>query len=69
MPQTLVDAYLQHRPCERETLRSALLAEELAILVFLWPPYAVFNSQEGIARIRQRTRELAEHWRRAAIDT
>jgi aminoglycoside phosphotransferase (APT) family kinase protein len=69
VPQALVEAYLHHRLCERDTLRWALLAEELAILVFLWPPYAVFNSRPRIARIRQRAGELAEHWQRAVIAT
>jgi Ser/Thr protein kinase RdoA (MazF antagonist) len=58
----LVDAYLESRPCERLTLERALIAEELATFVFLWPPYAAFNSTSGIARVRQRTFELAERW-------
>ncbi|MEV4629581.1 aminoglycoside phosphotransferase family protein [Micromonospora sp. NPDC049523] len=62
VPQSLVDAYLQHRPYERHPLQHALLAEELAILVFLWPPFAAFNSLSGINRVRRRARELAEQW-------
>lgn len=62
IPQALVDAYLESRPCERRTLERALLAEELAIFVFLWPPYAAFNDALGIGRVRQRTLELAEQW-------
>lgn len=62
VPQALIDAYLEHRPYKRGTLRRALLAEELAILVFLWPPFAAFNSPLGIDRVRRRAHELAERW-------
>ncbi|MGW4462139.1 phosphotransferase family protein [Micromonospora sp. NPDC004704] len=62
VPRALIDTYLDHRPYERHTLQRALLAEELAILVFLWPPFAAFNSPAGINRIRRRARELAEQW-------
>lgn len=64
-PPALTNAYLQHRASERDTLRRALLAEELAILVFVWPPYARYHAPLGIARIRRRAHELAEQWRRA----
>ncbi|GAA4596178.1 hypothetical protein GCM10023194_67680 [Planotetraspora phitsanulokensis] len=60
VPRVLIDAYLDHRPGDRGLLERALVAEELAVLVFLWPPYAAFNSPTGIARVRSRARELAE---------
>jgi aminoglycoside phosphotransferase (APT) family kinase protein len=50
----LLDAYRASRPCDAR----ALVAEELAVLVFLWPPYAAFNGSDGIARIRRRAEEL-----------
>ncbi|MFJ6197371.1 phosphotransferase family protein [Micromonospora sp. NPDC092111] len=62
VPPALLDAYLDGRPGERHALRRALVAEELAILVFLWPPYAAFNSSSGIARVRRRGRDLAGQW-------
>jgi aminoglycoside phosphotransferase (APT) family kinase protein len=62
VPRALVDAYLDNRPCERHALQRALVAEELAILVFLWPPFAAFNSLSGIARVRRRARELTGRW-------
>lgn len=62
VPRALIDAYLDHRPCERHTLQRALLAEELAILVFLWPPFAAFNSPSGITHVRCRARELTGQW-------
>ncbi|WP_203787182.1 phosphotransferase family protein [Paractinoplanes rishiriensis] len=60
VPAALLDAYLDGRPGDRRALESALVAEELAILVFLWPRFAAFNSAEGIARVRRRVRELME---------
>jgi aminoglycoside phosphotransferase (APT) family kinase protein len=69
VPPALIDAYLNHPLCERDTLQRALIAEELAILVFLWPPYAIFNSPTRIARVQQRARELAERWQRGGLHT
>jgi hypothetical protein len=43
----LVGVYLANSPHDRRRLESALVAEELATLVFLWPPYATFNSPQG----------------------
>lgn len=34
--------------------------EELAILVFPWPPYTAYNGPAGTARVRRRARDLAE---------
>jgi fructosamine-3-kinase len=62
VPPALVDAYLEHRPVDRATLERAMLAEELAVLIFQWPPFAAFNSPEGIARIQRRGRELTRLW-------
>ncbi len=59
IPRELIDAYLESRPGDRLALERALVAEELAILVFLWPHYARFNSPAGVARVRFRARELA----------
>ncbi|GAB2982749.1 hypothetical protein GCM10023080_056150 [Streptomyces pseudoechinosporeus] len=62
VPQALIDAYVDSRPCERHTLQRALLAEELAVFLLLWPSFAAFNGALGIARVRRRTLELAERW-------
>ncbi len=59
VPPALTDAYLAARPCDRRTFARALVAEELAVLVFLWPPFAAFNTPAGIARVRRRARVLA----------
>lgn len=67
VPRTLMEAYLARGRCERHPLQRALLAEELAILVFLWPPFAAFNSQRGIAHVHRRARKLAERWLEAPV--
>jgi aminoglycoside phosphotransferase (APT) family kinase protein len=55
-------ADLQSADLQSADLQSALVAEELAIMVFLWPPYAAYNSPAGIARIRDRASELLWRW-------
>jgi aminoglycoside phosphotransferase (APT) family kinase protein len=62
VPSVLLDAYLAGRCADPRALRRAVLAEELAFFVFLWPPYAVFHDAAAVARVRQRTRHLAERW-------
>ncbi|MEU6715976.1 aminoglycoside phosphotransferase family protein [Nonomuraea sp. NPDC046802] len=62
VPPELIDTYLDNRPCERRTLQRALVAEELGVFVFQWPPFAAFNSHQGVTRVRRRTAELAERW-------
>ncbi|MFD5318802.1 phosphotransferase family protein [Streptomyces sp. NPDC127098] len=62
VPRALVDAYLAGRAGDRRALERAVLAEELATLVFLWPPFAAFNDPEGIDRVRRRARRLAERF-------
>ena len=61
-PPELIDAYVAGRPCDRQVLQHAVLAEELATYLFLWPPYAAINDPAGIARITRRTRALTELW-------
>ncbi|MCW3819340.1 aminoglycoside phosphotransferase family protein [Micromonospora sp. DR5-3] len=62
VPPALLDAYLDARACDRRALRRALLAEELAVFVFLWPAFAALNSPQGIARVRRRTLRLSRRW-------
>jgi hypothetical protein len=62
VPSALFDAYLDNRPGDLRALRCALVTEELAILVFLWPRFAAFNSAAGVARVRRRAGELARIW-------
>lgn len=56
----LTEACLDGRPdLDPVALTAAVDAEELAILVFRWPPFAAYNSAAGIARVRCRGRTLA----------
>ncbi|MDT0442076.1 phosphotransferase family protein [Streptomyces johnsoniae] len=58
VPRALADAYLTARPCDRRAFTRALVAEELGVLLFLWPPFAAFHTPEGIARVHRRARVL-----------
>jgi aminoglycoside phosphotransferase (APT) family kinase protein len=62
VPRVLVDAYLEIRPYDRRTLERALVAEELAIFIFLWPPFGAFNSESANDRVRRRVNELADRY-------
>jgi len=62
VPPALLDEYLRARPGMQGILERALVAEELAVFVFLWPPFAMFNDSAGIARVRTRTSHLADQW-------
>jgi Ser/Thr protein kinase RdoA (MazF antagonist) len=64
VPPDLVVTYAAHRSLDPAELRSVLIAEELAVLIFLWPPFAAHNSRAGVARIRSRARDLAQQWGR-----
>ncbi|MEV6494907.1 phosphotransferase, partial [Actinoplanes sp. NPDC051633] len=59
VPPALLDAY---DPDRDDELRRAVVAEELAILIFQWPHFAAYNSATGIARIRARAADLAQRW-------
>lgn len=54
------DAGVRHDGAE---LRRAVELEELAVLVFQWPPFAAYNDDAGIARVRRRARHLADRLR------
>jgi hypothetical protein len=62
VPPALLDAYLHARPVDRAVLTRAVLAEELATFLCLWPPYAPYNSAAGVARVVDRTRELTRNF-------
>lgn len=68
VPSVFLDAYLSSRSCDPDMMRRAVLAEELAIFVFLWPPYAAFNDAGAVARVRQRARQLAKWWLAESAD-
>ncbi|MGY5060719.1 aminoglycoside phosphotransferase family protein [Streptomyces sp. 900105755] len=62
VPSVLLDAYAQAGTYDRGLLEQALLAEELAMFVFLWPGYAAYIDRLGTERIQRRGRALAERY-------
>ena len=62
VPPEMLATYYSERDKDLERMQRSVLAAELAIFIFEWPPYASFNSPAGTRRVRQRTRYLAERW-------
>jgi aminoglycoside phosphotransferase len=62
VPPALLDSYLAAHRDDPATLRRAVLAEELATLIYEWPAYAALNSPSGITHTIRRTQELMTHW-------
>jgi aminoglycoside phosphotransferase (APT) family kinase protein len=62
IPREMMTAYLDGRGGDAADLERALALAELAVFVFQWPPYAVYNSQAGIGRVHYRARLLARKW-------
>jgi aminoglycoside phosphotransferase (APT) family kinase protein len=61
-PPELAAAYLRNRDVGPRALERALLAEEMAVYVFQWPPFAAYNTPAGVERVRQRASLLATRW-------
>ncbi|MEW1865660.1 aminoglycoside phosphotransferase family protein [Streptomyces sp. NPDC088194] len=62
VPPALLDAYAEAGSHDRGALEQALLAEELAMFVFLWPGYATYIDRVGTERIHRRGRALADRY-------
>jgi len=62
MPPELLVTYCSERDIDVELMRRSVIAAELSIFIFEWPPYAAFDAPEGTQRVRHRTRDLAERW-------
>lgn len=62
IPPELLVTYCSERDKDPERMRRSVIAAELSIFIFEWPPYASFNSPAGTRRVRHRTRYLAERW-------
>ena len=60
VPEILFEEYCRQAVPSRDPTEvvEAVLLEELAILVFLWPPFASLNSAPGIARVHSRAHHL-----------
>jgi Ser/Thr protein kinase RdoA (MazF antagonist) len=62
IPPELLATYCRERDKDRARMRGSVIAAELGIFIFEWPPYASFNAPDGIRHVRRRTRDLAEQW-------
>lgn len=62
IPPQLLATYCRERHTDLVRMRRSVIAAELGIFIFEWPPYASFNSPAGTQRVRRRTRDLAQGW-------
>ncbi len=62
VPEWFLRSYCKERQIEPERMRQLVIAAELSIFVFEWPPYTVFDTPEGTLHVRRRTQYLAEQW-------
>jgi aminoglycoside phosphotransferase (APT) family kinase protein len=62
IPPEMLNTYCSERDKDPERMRRSVIAAELSIFIFEWPPYASFNTPVGTRRVRRRTRHLAERW-------
>ncbi|GAA2367408.1 hypothetical protein Cme02nite_28870 [Catellatospora methionotrophica] len=61
-PPDLLDGYLAEQPHDPAVTRLAVLAEELSVYVFQWPPFAAYNTAAGVEHVRRRARALHDRW-------
>jgi hypothetical protein len=69
IPPEVLASYCRDRDKDLERMRRSVIAAELSIFIFEWPPYASFNTPAGIRRVRRRTRDLAERWIELAAES
>lgn len=62
VPEEVLVRYCEELGRDIAVIKRAVVAAELAIFVFEWPPYATFNTALGTQRVRERTIELAVLW-------
>lgn len=73
VPAVMLEAYLDQRrgldPAFDHTgFATAVAWEELAVLVFEWPPYATYNNALGNGRVHRRAQELADRLDLTGVD-
>jgi thiamine kinase-like enzyme len=56
----MLDVYLTHREVDPASLRRALVAAEISILLFGWPQYASYGSKEEQHRLARRLNHLTD---------
>jgi aminoglycoside phosphotransferase (APT) family kinase protein len=62
IPPEMLATYCSERDKDLERMQQSVIAAELSIFIFEWPPYASFDSPAGTRLVRRRTRDLAERW-------
>jgi len=62
IPPEMLAKYCSESNKDRELMLRSIMAAELSIFIFEWPPYASFDSPAGTRLVRRRTRYLAERW-------
>lgn len=62
VPPEMLATYCSERDKDLERMRRSVIAAELSIFIFEWPPYASFDSPAGTRRVRRRTLHLAKRW-------
>lgn len=62
VPDEVLARYCDEFGADHAVMKRAVIAAELAIFIFEWPPYASFNTRLGTQRVRERTIELAMLW-------
>ncbi len=63
---TMVREYSAHRDVDPVALHSALVATELGTLLYGWPDYAGWHTQDERDRVTRRFRQLASDWQRVS---
>jgi Ser/Thr protein kinase RdoA (MazF antagonist) len=62
IPPEMLAKYCSETDKDLELMLRSIIAAELSIFIFEWPPYASFDSPAGTQLVRRRTRYLAERW-------
>lgn len=62
IPAAALAEYCRMRGIDFELIHRSVVAAEMSIFVFEWPPYAGFNTPAGVERVRHRTRQLVQQW-------
>lgn len=57
--EAMAKRYADHRGLQPSAVLDAVLASELLVLLFQWPDYAQFNTDEGNQRVRDRAAHLS----------
>ncbi|MFI5735126.1 aminoglycoside phosphotransferase family protein [Kribbella sp. NPDC051587] len=62
VPADVLVKYCESRGLDSVVMRRSVVAAELAVFIFEWPPYASYDTPVGTQRVRRRARDLAAEW-------